>query len=63
MNEFEKISNDAWENKDQVNQNSDKNLKNKSTKLLMIQTLEKQEWRKRLMVSGLLINILKKLLC
>ena len=28
MNEFEKIINDAWENKDQVNQNSDKNLKN-----------------------------------
>ena len=28
MKEFEKIINDAWENKDQVNQNSDKNLKN-----------------------------------
>ena len=27
MNKFEKIINDAWENKDQVNQNSDKNLK------------------------------------
>ena len=27
MTEFEKIINDAWENKDQVNQNSDKNLK------------------------------------
>ena len=27
MNEFEKIINDAWENKDQVNQNSDKSLK------------------------------------
>ena len=28
MKEFEKIINDAWENKDQVNQDSDKNLKN-----------------------------------
>jgi len=28
MNDLEKIINDAWENKDQVNQNSDKNLKN-----------------------------------
>ena len=28
MNEFEKIISDAWENKDQVNQNSDKSLKN-----------------------------------
>ena len=27
MTEFEKIINDAWDNKDQVNQNSDKNLK------------------------------------
>ena len=27
MPEFEKIINNAWENKDQVNQNSDKNLK------------------------------------
>ena len=27
MNELEKIINDAWENKDQVNQNSNKNLK------------------------------------
>ena len=27
MTEFEKIINDAWENKDQVNQDSDKNLK------------------------------------
>ena len=27
MNEFEKIINDAWENKNQVNQNSDKKLK------------------------------------
>ena len=27
MNEFEKIINDAWENKEKVNQNSDKNLK------------------------------------
>ena len=27
MKEFEKIINDAWDNKDQVNQNSDKNLK------------------------------------
>ncbi|MDC3249736.1 2,3,4,5-tetrahydropyridine-2,6-dicarboxylate N-succinyltransferase [Candidatus Pelagibacter sp.] len=27
MTEFEKIINDAWENKDQVNQNSDKDLK------------------------------------
>ena len=27
MNKFEKIINDAWENKDKVNQNSDKNLK------------------------------------
>ena len=27
MNEFEEIINDAWENKDQVNQNSDKSLK------------------------------------
>ena len=27
MNEFEKIINDAWENKNQVNQNSDKSLK------------------------------------
>ena len=27
MTEFEKIINDAWDNKDQINQNSDKNLK------------------------------------
>ena len=27
MTEFEKIINDAWDNKDQVNQNSDKKLK------------------------------------
>ena len=27
MNEFKEIINDAWDNKDQVNQNSDKNLK------------------------------------
>ena len=27
MNEIEKITNDAWENKDQVNQNSDQLLK------------------------------------
>ena len=27
MSDIEKIINDAWENKDQVNQNSDKNLK------------------------------------
>ena len=27
MPEFEKIINNAWENKDQVNQNSDKSLK------------------------------------
>ena len=27
MTEFKKIINDAWDNKDQVNQNSDKNLK------------------------------------
>ena len=27
MTEFEKIINEAWDNKDQVNQNSDKNLK------------------------------------
>ena len=28
MKEFEKIINDAWENKEQVNQDSDKGLKN-----------------------------------
>ena len=27
MKEFEKIINDAWENKNQINQNSDKSLK------------------------------------
>ena len=27
MSEIEKIINDAWENKDQVNQNSDQSLK------------------------------------
>ena len=27
MKEFEKIINDAWENKEKVNQDSDKNLK------------------------------------
>ena len=27
MSDIEKIINDAWENKDQVNQNSDKSLK------------------------------------
>ena len=28
MSDIEKIINDAWENKDQIDQNSDKNLKN-----------------------------------
>jgi len=34
MNEFEKIINDAWENKDQVNQNSDKSLKDTITQII-----------------------------
>ena len=34
MNEFEKIINDAWDNKDQVNQNSDKNLKDAINKMI-----------------------------
>ena len=33
---LEKIINDAWENKDQVNQNSDQNLKMQLIKLLVI---------------------------
>ena len=31
---IEKIINDAWENKDQVNQNSDKNLKDTINKII-----------------------------
>jgi 2,3,4,5-tetrahydropyridine-2,6-dicarboxylate N-succinyltransferase len=34
MNEFEKIINDAWDNKGQVNQNSDKNLKDTINKII-----------------------------
>ena len=34
MSDIEKIINDAWENKDQVNQNSDKNLKDTINKII-----------------------------
>ena len=43
MNEFEKIINDAWENKDQVNQNSDKSLKDTINQIIETLDLEKQE--------------------
>ena len=35
MSDIEKIINDAWENKDQINQNSDKKLK-----MLLIKSLK-----------------------
>ena len=55
-----KIINDAWENKDQINPNSDKKIKVTINQIIADLTVEKLELQKRLMGNGLLINILKK---
>ena len=49
---IENIINNAWENKDQVNPNSDKRLKILLIKSLQIQIVEKLELQKRLMENG-----------
>ena len=63
MNNIEKIINEAWENKDQVNPNSDQSLKDIINQESVIQIVVSLGLQKRLMVNGKLTNILKKLLC
>ena len=47
---IEKIINDAWENKDQVNQNSDKSLKDTINQIIdeldsgKVRVAEKKKW-------------------
>ena len=43
MNNFEKIINDAWLNKDQINQNSDKSIVDAVNQI--IEELDEQELR------------------
>ena len=59
----ENIINKAWENKDQVNQNSDKSLKDAINQVIDDLDSGKVRVAEKSMVNGLLINILKKLSC
>ena len=61
MSDIEKIINDAWENRDNVNQDSEQSLKDTINQMIADQIVVKLELQKKLMVNGLLINILKKL--
>ena len=61
MSDIEKIINDAWENKDQVNQNSDKSLKDTINKIIDDLDRGKVRVAEKKMENGLLTNILKKL--
>ena len=44
MTEFVKIINDAWDNKDQVNQNSDKKLKDTINQIIEDLDSGKSKW-------------------
>ena len=63
MSDIEKIINEAWENRDNVNQDSDQSLKDTINQ--MINDLDSGKVRVAEKINGewLLINILKKLLC
>ena len=63
MSDIEKIINDAWENRDNVNQNSDQSLKDSINQMIDDLDSGKVRVAEKIMVNGLLINILKKLLC
>ena len=58
---LEKIINEAWEIKDQVNQNSGQELKDAINQIINDLDSGKSESLKKLMENGLHINILKKL--
>ena len=57
----ENIINEAWEKKDQVNQNSDPSLKNAVNQVISdLDSGKSKGLQKKLMVFGKLTNILKK---
>ena len=58
---IEKIINEAWENKEQVNQNSDKSLKDTINQVIRDLDSGKSRVAEKLMANGKLINTLKKL--
>ena len=62
MNELERIINDAWENKEQINQNSEESIINAINQI--IEDLDQGKVRVAEKIdaeSGLFTNILKKL--
>ena len=61
MSDIEKIINDAWENRDNINQDSEQSLKDAINQMIADQIVVKLGLQKKLMGNGLLINILKKL--
>ena len=69
-NSFEKIINESWNNKNEINSKSDKKIINLEKKLLKLQMKqlnyqigEKSEQHKKRITNGLLINGLKKQFC
>ena len=58
---LEKIINEAWEIKDQVNQNSGQELKDAINQIINDLDSGKSRVAEKLMENGLHINILKKL--
>ena len=61
MSDIEKIINDAWEVKDQINKNSDKSIIEAINQIIEDLDLGKKELLRKLMVNGQLTNISGKL--
>ena len=55
-NSFEKIINEAWNNKNQVNSNSDKKLLTTISETIELLDSGKIRWQKKKIINGLLIN-------
>ena len=60
MSDIEKIINEAWENRDNVNQDSEQSLKDTINQMIADLDSGKVRVQKKLMGNGLPINILKK---
>ena len=60
---IENIINEAWEKRDQITPGSDENLKNTVNEIIDDLDSGKARVAEKLMVSGQLINILKKQSC
>ena len=63
MSDIEKIINDAWENRDNVNQDSEQSLKVTINQMIADLDSGKVRVAEKIMGNGLPISILKKQLC